>query len=73
VTHADSSRSFTGCSTWPEIHLLPPKPLTRRTGTFPGNMVNDFDAAAQALFSTSNVLGLMQTLDQDWATATASS
>jgi ABC-type glycerol-3-phosphate transport system substrate-binding protein len=40
---------------------------------FPGNMVNDFDAAAQALFGTSNVLGLMQTLDQDWATATASS
>jgi ABC-type glycerol-3-phosphate transport system substrate-binding protein len=40
---------------------------------FPGNMTSDFDAAAQALFSTSNVAGQMQTLDQDWATATASS
>jgi ABC-type glycerol-3-phosphate transport system substrate-binding protein len=38
----------------------------------PGNVTNDFDAAAQALFSTSNVLGQMQQLDQDWATATAS-
>jgi multiple sugar transport system substrate-binding protein/raffinose/stachyose/melibiose transport system substrate-binding protein len=39
----------------------------------PGNVTNDFDAAAQALFSTSNVLGQMQQLDQDWTTATASS
>lgn len=39
----------------------------------PGNMTSDFDAAAQALFSTSNVLGQMQQLDQDWANATASS
>jgi multiple sugar transport system substrate-binding protein/raffinose/stachyose/melibiose transport system substrate-binding protein len=39
----------------------------------PGNVTNDFDAAAQALFSTSNVSGQMQQLDQDWATATASS
>jgi len=39
----------------------------------PGNVTNDFDAAAQALFSTSNVQGQMQQLDQDWATATASS
>ena len=39
----------------------------------PGNVTSDFDAAAQALFSTSNVLGQMQQLDQDWATATASS
>jgi ABC-type glycerol-3-phosphate transport system substrate-binding protein len=38
----------------------------------PGNVTNDFDAAAQALFSTSNVRGQMQQLDQDWATATAS-
>ena len=37
----------------------------------PGNVTSDFDAAAQALFSTSNVLGQMQTLDQDWASATA--
>src|SRR5580700_6788596 len=36
----------------------------------PGNVTSDFDAAAQALFSTSNVLGQMQTLDQDWASAT---
>jgi ABC-type glycerol-3-phosphate transport system substrate-binding protein len=39
----------------------------------PGNLTNDFDAVAQALFSTSNVQGQMQQLDQDWATATASS
>lgn len=39
----------------------------------PGNVTNDFDAVAQALFSTSNVAGQMQQLDQDWATATASS
>jgi len=39
----------------------------------PGDVTTDFDAAAQALFSTSNVLGQMQQLDQDWATATASS
>src|SRR3984885_9609412 len=39
----------------------------------PGNLTNDFDAAAQALFSTSNVLGQMQQLDSDWATATAAS
>jgi ABC-type glycerol-3-phosphate transport system substrate-binding protein len=39
----------------------------------PGNVTSDFDAAAQALFSTSNVLGQMQQLDQDWASATASS
>jgi multiple sugar transport system substrate-binding protein/raffinose/stachyose/melibiose transport system substrate-binding protein len=39
----------------------------------PGNVTTDFDAAAQALFSTPNVLGQMQQLDQDWATATASS
>jgi len=39
----------------------------------PGNVTNDFDAAAQALFSSSNVSGQMQQLDQDWATATASS
>jgi ABC-type glycerol-3-phosphate transport system substrate-binding protein len=39
----------------------------------PGNVTNDFDAAAQALFSTSNVAGQMQQLDSDWATATASS
>jgi ABC-type glycerol-3-phosphate transport system substrate-binding protein len=39
----------------------------------PGNLTNDFDAAAQALFSTSNVQGQMQQLDQDWTTATASS
>ena len=39
----------------------------------PGNVTSDFDAAAQALFSTSNVLGQMQQLDQDWANATASS
>lgn len=39
----------------------------------PGSVTNDFDAAAQALFSTSNVQGQMQQLDQDWATATASS
>jgi hypothetical protein len=39
----------------------------------PGNVTTDFDAAAQALFSTANVLGQMQQLDQDWATATASS
>jgi multiple sugar transport system substrate-binding protein/raffinose/stachyose/melibiose transport system substrate-binding protein len=38
----------------------------------PGTVTTDFDAAAQALFSTSNVLGQMQQLDQDWATATAS-
>jgi hypothetical protein len=36
-------------------------------------MTSDFDAAAQALFSTSNVLGQMRQLDQDWASATASS
>jgi ABC-type glycerol-3-phosphate transport system substrate-binding protein len=39
----------------------------------PGNVTNDFDAAAQALFSTSNVAGQMQQLDQDWATAAPSS
>jgi ABC-type glycerol-3-phosphate transport system substrate-binding protein len=39
----------------------------------PGNLVNDFDAVAQALFSTSNVQAQMQQLDQDWASATASS
>ena len=39
---------------------------------FPGNMTENFDAAAQALFSTSNVLGLMQQLDQNWASATSS-
>ena len=39
----------------------------------PGNVTTDFDAAAQALFSTSNVQGQMQQLDQDWSTATASS
>jgi multiple sugar transport system substrate-binding protein/raffinose/stachyose/melibiose transport system substrate-binding protein len=39
---------------------------------FPGNMTDDFDAAAQALFSTPNVRGEMQQLDQDWADATAS-
>jgi len=39
----------------------------------PGNVVNDFDAVAQALFSTSNVKAQMQQLDQDWASATASS
>jgi len=38
----------------------------------PGNVTSDFDAAAQALFSSSNVLGQMQQLDQDWATATSS-
>jgi ABC-type glycerol-3-phosphate transport system substrate-binding protein len=39
----------------------------------PGNVTNDFDAVAQALFSTSNVAGQMQQLDQDWATAATSS
>jgi ABC-type glycerol-3-phosphate transport system substrate-binding protein len=39
----------------------------------PGNVTNDFDATAQALFSSSNVLGQLQQLDQDWTTATASS
>jgi ABC-type glycerol-3-phosphate transport system substrate-binding protein len=39
----------------------------------PGNVTNDFDAAAQALFSTSNVSGQMQQLDQDWATAAPAS
>jgi ABC-type glycerol-3-phosphate transport system substrate-binding protein len=39
----------------------------------PGNVTNDFDAVAQALFSTSNVKAQMQQLDQDWASATASS
>lgn len=39
----------------------------------PVNVTNDFDAAAQALFSTSNVAGQMQQLDQDWATAAPSS
>jgi ABC-type glycerol-3-phosphate transport system substrate-binding protein len=39
----------------------------------PGNVTSDFDAVAQALFSTSNVLGQMQQLDQDWTQATASS
>jgi raffinose/stachyose/melibiose transport system substrate-binding protein len=39
----------------------------------PGTVTSDFDAAAQALFSSSNVLGQMQQLDQDWANATASS
>jgi ABC-type glycerol-3-phosphate transport system substrate-binding protein len=39
----------------------------------PGNVTTDFDALAQALFSNSNVLGQMKQLDQDWATATASS
>jgi len=38
----------------------------------PGNMTADFDAVAQALFSTSNVLGQMQQLDADWTTATTS-
>jgi hypothetical protein len=32
-----------------------------------------FEALAQGLFSNSNVLGQMQQLDQDWASATASS
>jgi ABC-type glycerol-3-phosphate transport system substrate-binding protein len=40
---------------------------------FPGNVTADFDAVAQALFSTSNVLGQMQLLDKDWTLATASS
>ena len=39
----------------------------------PGTVTTDFDALAQALFSNSNVLGQMKQLDQDWATATASS
>lgn len=39
----------------------------------PGNVTNDFDAVAQALFSTSNVQAQMQQLDQDWASATSSS
>jgi ABC-type glycerol-3-phosphate transport system substrate-binding protein len=39
----------------------------------PGSVTSDFDAAAQALFSTSNVQGQMQQLDQDWASATQSS
>jgi multiple sugar transport system substrate-binding protein/raffinose/stachyose/melibiose transport system substrate-binding protein len=39
----------------------------------PGNLVNDFDAVAQALFSTSDVQGQMQQLDQNWASATAAS
>lgn len=39
----------------------------------PGNLVNDFDAVAQALFSTSNVQGQLQQLDQDWTSATAAS
>ncbi|MGH3295618.1 MAG: ABC transporter substrate-binding protein [Trebonia sp.] len=39
----------------------------------PGDVTTDFDAAAQALFSTSNVQGQMQQLDQDWSTATAAS
>jgi len=36
----------------------------------PGSLNNDFYAAAQALFNTSDVKGQMATLDQDWATAT---
>ncbi|HEY2312964.1 MAG TPA: extracellular solute-binding protein, partial [Streptosporangiaceae bacterium] len=36
----------------------------------PGNVTSDFDALAQGLFSNSNVLGQMQQLDQDWASAT---
>ena len=39
----------------------------------PGNVTTDFDAAAQALFSSSNLLGQMQQLDQDWTTAAAAS
>jgi ABC-type glycerol-3-phosphate transport system substrate-binding protein len=36
----------------------------------PGALNNDFYAAAQALFNTSDVQGQMNKLDQDWATAT---
>jgi len=36
----------------------------------PGSLTNDFYAAAQALFNTSDVKGQMAKLDQDWATAT---
>jgi ABC-type glycerol-3-phosphate transport system substrate-binding protein len=36
----------------------------------PGSLNNDFYAAAQALFNTSDVQGQMNKLDQDWATAT---
>jgi multiple sugar transport system substrate-binding protein/raffinose/stachyose/melibiose transport system substrate-binding protein len=37
----------------------------------PGALNNDFYAAAQALFSTSDVAGQMAKLDQDWSSATA--
>lgn len=36
----------------------------------PGDMNNDFYAAAQALFNTSDVKGTMAKLDQEWNTAT---
>jgi ABC-type glycerol-3-phosphate transport system substrate-binding protein len=36
----------------------------------PGSLNNDFYAAAQALFNTSDVQGTMAKLDQDWANAT---
>ena len=35
----------------------------------PGSLNDDFYAAAQALFNTSNVQGQMAQLDQDWSTA----
>jgi hypothetical protein len=35
----------------------------------PGNLNNDFYAAAQALFNTSDVQGQMAKLDQDWSSA----
>ena len=36
----------------------------------PGSLNNDFYAAAQALFNTSDVQGQMSKLDQDWTSAT---
>jgi len=36
----------------------------------PGALNNDFYAAAQALFNTSDVQGQMNKLDQAWSTAT---
>jgi ABC-type glycerol-3-phosphate transport system substrate-binding protein len=38
--------------------------------SLPGSLDNDFYAAAQALFNSSDVQGQMATLDQDWSTAT---
>jgi multiple sugar transport system substrate-binding protein/raffinose/stachyose/melibiose transport system substrate-binding protein len=38
--------------------------------SLPGSLNNDFYAAAQALFNTSDVAGQMAKLDQDWTSAT---